>query len=68
MAACAAAPRLFLLAGFADLEETVEFVVLLIDAIGDARFAALARGRRGLLDELPDIALEDRDAIVEFVE
>ena len=67
MAACAMRP-LFLLAGFADLDETVELVVLLVDAVGDARLVLFARGGRGLLDQLADIVLEDRDAIVEGVE
>src|SRR2546421_499257 len=68
MAACAAVRPLFLLAGFADLDETVELVVLLVDAVGDPRFVLLARGGRGLLDELADIVLEDRDAVVECVD
>src|SRR4051812_16502194 len=59
---------LFLLAGFADLDETVEFVVLLVDAVGDARLVLLARGGRRLLDELADIVLEDRDAVVECID
>src|SRR6476646_9277838 len=59
---------LFLLAGFADLEEAVELVVLLVDPIGDPRLVLLARGSRGLLDELADIVLEDRDAVVQCVE
>jgi len=32
------------------------------------RLVLLAGGRSGLLDELPDIVLEDRDAIVELVQ
>src|SRR5436305_8380508 len=57
--------RLFLLAGFADLEQTVELLVLRADAVGDPRLALLTRCRRGLLDQLSDVVLKDRDAIVE---
>lgn len=60
--------RLFLLARFANLEETVEFLVLCADAVGDPRLALLTRGRGGLLDQLPDVVLKDRDAIVEGFE
>src|SRR5581483_10293970 len=58
---------LFLLAGFADLHEAVELVVLLVNAVGDARLVLLAGGGSSLLDQLADVVLEDRDAIIELV-
>src|SRR3954454_11355984 len=68
MAACAGGERsLFLLTGFANLEKTVELLILLVDSVRDPRLVLLTRGGRGLLDELADIVLENRDAIVECV-
>jgi hypothetical protein len=81
MAACAAAARcggyaafmadavvwrLFLQPRITLLGEPVEFVVLLIDPVRDALLVLLARRAGGLLDQLPDVILKDRDPIVEF--
>ena len=57
MAACAGGERrLFLLTGIANLEEAVELIILLVDAVSDPRLVLLTRGGRGLLDELNPMA------------
>jgi hypothetical protein len=58
--------RLFAEPGVALFHQPFELVILLIDAVGDPFLVELARGGRGLFDQLPDVVLKDRDPIVEF--
>src|SRR5262245_8069454 len=49
-------------------DQAVELLGLLGDAVGGARLVAGAGGAGGLLDQLPDVAADDGDAILELRE
>jgi hypothetical protein len=57
---------LFFRHGVAGADQFVEFALLLGNALGRSFFILRARRRRRLFDQLPDIAPQDRDAVVEF--
>ena len=57
---------LFLRAAIALCNKLIEFVRLLIDAVGYPLFALAAGRRRRLLDKLPKVVSQDSNAIVEF--
>jgi hypothetical protein len=57
---------LFLGAAVAFPDKLVEFFFLLGDAIRDPLFVLAAGGGRRLLDQLPKIVSDNRDAILEF--
>src|SRR5882757_6836824 len=50
----------------ARFQELFEFRILLFEALGNALFAPFATCAGGLLDQLPDIVPQNRDAIVQF--
>jgi len=47
-------------------DELINFLGLLRDTVGDPLFALAARCSRRLLDKLPEVISQDRDAIVEL--
>jgi hypothetical protein len=59
-------PELFIQQRITLLGQFFKFLVLLIDAVGYAFFVLRPGSTGGLFDELPDIVLKDRDAIIEF--
>ena len=62
----ALAQRLLLLSDVAFFGQPFELFILLMDAIGDARLVSFTRRTGSLFYQLPDIALKDRDPIVEL--
>jgi hypothetical protein len=60
------AQRLFVQPRFALFGQPFELFILLMDAIGDARLVSFTRRTGCLFYQLPDIALKDRDPIVEL--
>jgi hypothetical protein len=56
----------FLLAALALPDESIKLLGLLPDAVRDPLLVPTAGRRCGLLDELPKVASQDRNAIVEF--
>jgi hypothetical protein len=52
--------------GVTRFDQLFEFFLLLSNALGRPLFIPRARRRRSLFNQLPDIALKYRDAVVEF--
>jgi hypothetical protein len=59
-------PASFLRAAIALQNQPIEFLGLLGDAVRDPLFVLAAGCRRRLLDKLPKVVAQDRNAIVEF--
>jgi hypothetical protein len=60
------ARQLFVQPRFPLFGQPFEFIILLTDAIGDARLVLFTRCAGCLFNQLPDVVLKDRDPIIEL--